>query len=257
MFPHGSADSSLFTFFGILESCLDPGTWKENCAWFNRKAFFTCSPKVNIWHSFIKACRYMHDTANSFPWKTKRNQRSSSKKRYYCSKSFWITYLLQSADMCYECILSTLKWQELEWHVRFDNPMPTVFTIDPRNPAAGKVFISSVFQGWKLFFGSLVQLWVQFSMSMNWMARYLFVAIWFMSILMKHKASYLEVALLSHISWRSKKLLLAKDVSRYVCYTNMQLNLTFNTHSKTPLLSWQETERCTYLFIHNSYSVMN
>ena len=36
------------------------------------------------------------------------------KERNYCAKSFWITYFLQSADMCYECILSTLKKQELE-----------------------------------------------------------------------------------------------------------------------------------------------
>jgi hypothetical protein len=36
------------------------------------------------------------------------------KERNYYAKSFWIAYLLRSADMCYECILSTRKKQELE-----------------------------------------------------------------------------------------------------------------------------------------------
>ena len=97
--------------------------------------------------------------------------------------------------------------------------MPTVFTIDPRNAGDGKVFISSVFEEWKLFFGSL---W--FSCGCN------FPCLWI---------EWLDTYLLQSDSCqslgkRSKKLLLAKDASRYVCYTNMQLNLTFKTHPIMP-----------------------
>ena len=123
--------------------------------------------------------------------------------------------------MCYECILSTLKKQELEWHVRFENPMPTVCTFDPRNTAAGKVFNFLLVQYLKGESCSLVH-W--FSCGCN------FPCLWI---------EWLDTYLLQSDSCqslgkRSKKLLLAKDASRYVCYTNMQLNLTFKTHPIMP-----------------------